>query len=404
MIILDGVADTLGLITGTDSSTDYFVAFADIDFESLTAGNSDGNIASVTTTSIVAAPAASTQRQIKYASIRNRSGTASQVVTVLFNGGTSRYLTPDITLGPGEALQYTQEGGWFVLDKNGRNKVQNVDVVGYNGLLFDWFKVGATSEAGGVIYGFAKDAGYPGAWVPGSPGVNGWWTNAATATNAANPAGATECGCPKLIDPATGNYYLRQPTVASSVVHYYQLLDLLWYNTGLNVTTTTEQAISQPGSSKPARDLNGSTDGEGWQAAIYVTTATTNGAAVTNTTLNYTNSEGTGSRTGTIASFPQTCVAGAFVPFQLQAGDRGIRSIEGITLGTSYGGGAISLLMYRPLIAVPVTVANVGGIGHNLASDPTGIRIYDGTALWWVCRTSATTATSMQATVPIVER
>lgn len=404
MLILDGTTDSLKLVTSTSSSTDYFVSWADIDADSLTAGNSDGNIAAATTTTIVAAPDASTQRQIKYAAIRNRSSTASQTVSVLFDGGTARYLTPDIALAAGESLQYTQEGGWQVLDRTGREKVQNVDVVGYSGLAFEWLKTGAASEASGVRYGFAKDAGYPGAWSPGSPGLNGWWTNAATASNAANPAGATQCGSPQLTDPATGSYYLRSPVVGSSVVHMYSLIDLIWYNTGIVSATTTEQGITQPASDKPARDVYGTTNGEGWQAAIYVTTVCTNGSAITNTTLNYTNSDGTNSRTGTIASFPQTCIAGAFVPFQLAAGDRGIRSIQGITLGTSYGTGVVSLVMYRPLVTVPVTIVNVGSLGQPVTTDPTGVRIYNGTALWWIYLASTTTSTSMQATVPIVER
>lgn len=313
-------------------------------------------------------------------------------------------MTGDITLAAGEVFQYNCDTGWVVKDRAGRDKVQNVDVVGYTGFPLEIYKVGTAAEAAGQWYGWAKDNGFPGAWVPGAPGVNGWWTDASTATNAANPAGATQTGSPNLTNPASGAYYLQKPQITTSVGSVVYLVDLLWYNTGLTVTTTTAQAITMPGASVPARDLYGTTNGEGWQAGVYVTTATTNAGAITNMTLNYTNSEGTNARTGTVPSFPATAVIGTFVPFALQAGDRGIRTIEGITLGTSLVTGAISLCLYRTLYVVGNTVVNLATVGQGNVTDPTGIRIYDGTALWWLNRASATTATTLAGNVSVIER
>lgn len=405
MIILTGTTDTLELTTTAATSTDYYVSYADITTTAFTPGQSNGNVASATTTAIVAAPGASTQRQIKYLLVRNRSTTASQGVTIKVDiSATERSVTPDLTLAAGEVLEYTPDLGFRVKDKNGREKVQNVDTVGYTGIPFEIYKIGTAAEAIGNWYGYAKDSGFPGAWAPGAPGINGWWTDASQASNAANPAGATQTGSPQLQNPASGAYYLSSPVVAVSVGHLIALNDLLWYNTGIAVTTTTAQAIAMPGASVPSRDTYGTTNGEGWNAAIYVTTATTNVGAVTNTTLNYTNSDGTAARTGTISSFPATAVAGTWVPFQLQAGDRGIRTIEGITLGTSYGGGAISLCLYRNLYSIANPVVNVGGINRGVVSDPTGVRIYNGTAFWWTYRASATTATTMAGNFSVVER
>lgn len=405
MIVLDATTEILELTTSAAVSTDYYVAWADITSTTLVIGESDGNVNTATTTTIVAAPAASTQRQVKYISIRNRSSTSSQTVTVKFDvSGTERYLTGDITLAAGEVFQYNCDTGWVVKDRAGRDKVQNVDVVGYTGFPLEIYKVGTAAEAAGQWYGWAKDNGFPGAWVPGAPGVNGWWTDASTATNAANPAGATQTGSPNLTNPASGAYYLQKPQITTSVGSVVYLVDLLWYNTGLTVTTTTAQAITMPGASVPARDLYGTTNGEGWQAGVYVTTATTNAGAITNMTLNYTNSEGTNARTGTVPSFPATAVIGTFVPFALQAGDRGIRTIEGITLGTSLVTGAISLCLYRTLYVVGNTVVNLATVGQGNVTDPTGIRIYDGTALWWLNRASATTATTLAGNVSVIER
>jgi hypothetical protein len=159
-----------------------------------------------------------------------------------------------------------------------------------------------------------------------------------------------------------------------------------------------------PGTSKPARDLNGATNGEGWTAAIYVTGATTNAGAIANTTISYTNQDGVSGRTATIASFPATAVVGTLVLFWLQAGDRGIRSIESITLGTTYGGGSISLLLIRKLAEVPNPIANVGGIMNKLASNPTGVRVYNGSAIFFSYLASATTATQISGSYTLTDR
>jgi hypothetical protein len=404
-MILSNTTETIELVTSASGSVDYYVSWADHTSSAFTPGQSNGNVNTATTTVIVAAPGASTQRQVRYMAVRNRSTTVAQVVSIRHDtSGTERILSAEISLAQGEVLEYTPDAGFQVRDRTGRLKVMYPQAQGIGGFTFEFLKIGTASEAIGVQYGLAKDSGIPGAWVPNTPGINGWWTDASAATNAANPAGATQTGSPQLPNAASGSYFLTNANVASSVAHLYRMVDLIWYNTGIVVTTTTAQAISQPVSSVPARDLNGSTNGEGWQAGIYVTTATTNAGAVTNTTLTYTNSEGAGSRTATIASFPATAVAGTFVPFQLQAGDRGIRSIQSVTLGTSYGGGAISLMMYRLLSNIPCPIINVGAPLVRTDRDTPGVRLYNGTALWWLYYSSATTATTMQASAEIMEK
>ncbi len=277
------------------------------------------------------------------------------------------------------------------------------DIVGNSGTVLDLLKVGSAAEAVGRYYGHAKDSGLPGAWVPGSPGVNGWWVDASQASNAANPAGASQAGSWQLPNPV-GAWYLTDLGIASSVVGMVDVYDLVWYNTGLSVTTTTAQAISMPGASKPARDLNGTTNGEGWIPAIYVITATTNAGVITNTTLSYTDESGNAGATATVSSFPATAVAGTLVHFELAGGDRGVRNIASVTLGTSYGGGAISLVLLRKLASVPCPVANVGGIMNKLVADPTGVRLYNGTALWIVRLCSATTAANVAGSLKLVDR
>lgn len=405
MILLTTTNDTLELVTSSTANIDYYVAYVDITTTTFSPGSAQGTISSATTTTILAAPAASTQRQVKLLTVINRHATSSCNITLQKDVSATNYqLTGTYTLAPGECLRVDADGRVVVFDAQGREKQFATQTVGFTGRAFEYYKVGSAAEAAGVWYSWAKDSGFPGAYVLGTPGVNGWWTDASQATNAANPAGATQTGSPQLPNAASGNYYMLPPKLTTSVGHLAQINDLLWYNTGIVVTTTGAQAIAMPGASVPARDLNGSTNGEGWNAGILVTTATTNGGAITNTTLSYTNSEGTAGRTATMASFPATAVIGTFVPFRLAAGDRGIRTIQSITLGTSYAGGAISVVLYRNLYSVPNPVVNVGGIADSFTTDQTGVRIYNGTAIWPVYRASATTATTMAGTIMIVER
>jgi hypothetical protein len=211
---------------------------------------------------------------------------------------------------------------------------------------FFFLKTFPAPEAAGIHASMHLAPGIPGAAVAPSPGVNG----------AALTSYAGQIPFPAI---TTEKCYLARLSFGCTMTGSLSLYDRLWHNSGLTVTTTTEQSITTP--SWPARDRDGSVNGVGVLVGIEVSTATTNGSAVTNTTLNYTNSAGVSGRTATMASFPATAVAGTFVPFLLQAGDVGVRSIQGVTLGTSYGGGAIHLVAYRVLGIVSVNVANGGG-------------------------------------------
>ncbi len=402
MLILTATTDTLTLITGSGGSVDVYVSYVDLTTATVpTPGRSSANITTATTTTILSAPAASTSRTVKTLVITNRHASTSNAVRVVYDAnGTQRYLTASLTLAAGESV--VLDGDVFrVLDGQGRERNAAAALTAQTGTVYDFFKIGTATEAAGVYYSHAKDGGYPGAAVPGSPGVNGWWTDARTATNAANPAGATQTGSFVIPNPVSGSLHLQVPQISTGAAGTFELVDLLWYNTGIVVTTTTAQAIAMPGSSVAARDINGTANGEGVMAGVYVTTVTTNAGAITNMTLDYTSSDGTPGRTATMAAFPITAVVGTMVPFQLQAGDRGIRTIEGITLGTSLVTGAISVVLYRKLTTVTFPVAY---IGYTNTTDNAGSKIWPGTAVWPIFRGAATTAANITGSVRIVER
>ncbi len=400
-ISLEGTTDSLEIVTSSAASTDYTVAWSNVSATALTTpGTGAGNISSATTTPIISAPAASNWRYVRTLTIRNASTTTSNTITVQVDRSAANRTVYSATLGPGELLTFGDDG-WNRYSAAGSAITTSPDA-GYNGRVYLISKVGTAKDSAGYAILGNKDAGIPGAWVLGTPGVNGANFDCSTA------AGATVAGSPVIAAPASGNLYITSMTVQNSVTEAMRLVDLLWYNTGLAVTTTTAQAITT--AAWPARDLNGSTNGEGVEMALYALTALGNAAAVSNTTINYTDESGNTGNTGTFQAqvgyqAPATPVIGTWMPFSLAAGDRGIRGMTGassggITLATTYTSGTMSLIAYRPLTALGTSVANVPG---TITFPAPGIRIYGGTCLAFVNVGSATLALS-NATVTVVER
>lgn len=380
MILLTTTNDIIRVVTTTAASTDYAVGWVDLDDTTMVGpGSTQGNIASATTTTITAAPSSGQQRKVQSVWITNVSTTTSNTVTVVKDVSGTQYRLYQASLNVGESIHYTDGIGFSVRDANGKTRTQAHYEQGYTGRTAPFFKLGAgATEAAGIRYLQTRDTGSPGTWGIGTPGVNGRTTDGTTTTDA---------GCLPYANAGSGENYLTNFTMAASSTGMGMLIDIVWINTGLTVTTTTAQAITS--GAMPARDVNGSANGEGYEAAILVKTATTNGAAVTNTTLEYTDSDGNTTQTATISSFPATCTAGSFVPFQLETTDRGVKAISGITLGTSYGGGAISLIVYRVLAMVPLASAWIPG---RVDIPAPGVRLYDGTCMFPAfIPTSATT-------------
>ena len=124
-------------------------------------------------------------------------------------------------------------------------------------------------------------------------------------------------------------------------------------------------------------------------------------AAVTTITASYTDNHGNSGRTATISSFPATAAVGSLIPFQLAAGDEGVSAVASITLGTSLGGGAISLVAYRIIAASPNPVAQISSVN---ALSPEGVKIEQSAALIPVQYATATTATTIQLWAQVVQR
>lgn len=213
-----------------------------------------------------------------------------------------------------------------------------------------------TGEAAGQWHDLGLVAGMPGARAFSTPGLAGATVDDSSAIG----------GMLSFENPASGNAYLAKLSLSVGAnILGIMLYDLLWYNSGLVVTTTTAQTVNS--TAFPSRciaagdtfDANGGDIIAGLVAAV----ATTNASAVANTALSYTNQAGTASRTANLAqSWPATAVAGTFVPFGWQGSDSGVRSIQTITLGTSYGAGTLNAMAIRRLAFVPFVGASSGAL------------------------------------------
>ena len=119
MILLDGANDILRLTTSGTADINVVAGFASLASGAVTPGKQATAINSVATTTIVAAPGASTQRTVRFLSIRNVHASTANTVTLELYNGTTAYQIHKLTLAAGEALVYDEAAGWSYLSSLG---------------------------------------------------------------------------------------------------------------------------------------------------------------------------------------------------------------------------------------------------------------------------------------------
>lgn len=218
-------------------------------------------------------------------------------------------------------------------------------------------------------------AGIPGAAVAPTPGLAGEALTTYTGQMPfTNPTGGEECRLARL---------QAQATIAGQLL----LCDRLWHNSGFTITSTAAQTVNSV--AWPARDANGSANGDGVLLGVEVSGVT--GAGTPVITVSYTNSANTAGRTATnIISTVVSSPAGAFYPIGLQSGDIGVRSAQTLTLSATWISGTIHLVAYRVIARLELTLAQTPN-----AIDPlTGLlpRAYNDTVPFLIFIPSTTTA------------
>lgn len=229
-------------------------------------------------------------------------------------------------------------------------------------------------------------AGIPGAAATPTPGLSG-------------AALTTYAGQLPFANPVSGNSYLARFVGLSSAQSGQLILaDRLWHNSGIDITSSGVQTINSV--TFPARDENGTTNGAGILLGVEVSATT--GSATPTLTVTYTNSAGSGSKTGTsILTTGTASSIGTFYPIGLAAGDTGVRSIQSFQLGGSWISGTIHLVAYRVL-----SVIQLGASGISTAVDVvTGgmPQMYDNTVPFLIFVPSGTPSTSLQGSMTVTQ-
>lgn len=263
----------------------------------------------------------------------------------------------------------------------------------------------AITNIDGVIAGmqplvpFAKAA--TGSLVAGRP-FSTWYLAGNPSTGSANTtlAGVALSSSSSMVngqirhvDPVSGNAYLAGLSATATQAGLLLLCDRLWHNGGFTITSTTAQTVNS--ATFPARDIDGSSNGNGVLLGLEISAAA--GAAAPTITVGYTNQAGTGSRTGTNSfATANSPGAGVFFPIGLQAGDTGVRSVQSLTLSASWLSGTMNLVAYRPLaaLALPGTFipAAIDAITGGLP------RLYNGVVPFFLFIPNTTSTTNISGT------
>lgn len=397
MLLLTSTSDLVRLVTGTATTTiEVHASYVDVNGTTITPDRKNTRITTATTTTIVGSPAASTQRNVKAIYVTNNSAGTSCNVAVEHTDGTDVIELMQFVLLPGENMGYREDGSWVHRDAQGA-EYPAAGLGAYTGRSVSFMKTGTAADTIGYWYSTYKDAGFPGAWAPGTPGVNGRVTDGTT---------AADYGCIPVQNPTVGGNYLTEVQMSSSVNHSHFFYDVLWVNSGLSVTTTaTVQTIASP--TLPARDINGTTNGEGCVIGLYFHAASTLAAVNALSQVTYTNSKGVGSKIATLLGIqgsqaPATPVIGTVLWYNLAAGDSGVRSIQGFNIGaTSWLTGTISLFIARDIATIGTTIPNVAA--QKIIGNP-GIRLYNGSCIHHAVTASAVTATFFAGEFVVMEK
>ncbi len=120
MILLTGTAHLLQIVTASSVALDAHASYMDLNGSTVTPiALNVVQITGTTTTTLVGSPASSTQRAIKYVSIRNTHASSSNQITIQHSDGTTTSTMLKMTLLAGYTLSYNDVYGWEITDAGG---------------------------------------------------------------------------------------------------------------------------------------------------------------------------------------------------------------------------------------------------------------------------------------------
>lgn len=248
-------------------------------------------------------------------------------------------------------------------------------------LRWDFVKVGPAAEAAGNWVSHWYAAGSPGAGVDPATTPGTAYDDAAGSMNWVD------------VDPDTKHMLtFGASATVNCTLHLY---DRLVGVAGIALNSTgvkTVNSVALPRYSGAAASAV--------QAWVEVTTATATTAPQVRMN-GYTNEAGTGGRTGGSLFFPAAATDIRWMgPLPLQAGDKGVQSVEGLEVQTAGSAGVCNVVLLKPLVSLPC-VANIWN-ERDMVLQLAGLdRVFDGASLALMQLATATTATTIIGTVRI---
>ncbi len=219
------------------------------------------------------------------------------------------------------------------------------------------------------------------------------WLTAGQPTSGTAPAVAT-MAIPT--NATTGAFYFTNPTspaltymskvsLTASTIGTMIIYDRVGHSGILNGTLTTAQAVN---GSTIDRNYTGVL---GEDVEMFVEWYTATGATASNITVSYTNEQGVSGRTTVSTAFQATPVVGQMLPLPLASGDRGVQSVQSVTLSASTGtAGAFGITLVKRIAEIPITIANGGVVLDPFALGMPQIKDNACIAMMVLCSTTST--------------
>lgn len=231
-------------------------------------------------------------------------------------------------------------------------------------------KVSMTAKAAGTFQSLWTAAGLPTAGAAAGTASGAACTSAtAGALPFTNPTGGALTYLTKLSN--------TQQTIGTLILY-----DRLVHTSALSGTVATAQTVNSAA-------LTRYTTGEDVELFLEVYTAT--GATAVNVTVSYTNSDGVAGRTSVSVPMQTSPVAGQMIPIPLQSGDKGVRSVQSVTLSATTGtAGNFGITLMKRLVEAPIAIASGGIVLDPFASGMPQIQDDACLAFAMLCSTTST--------------
>lgn len=229
----------------------------------------------------------------------------------------------------------------------------------------------------------------------GTHGAGAYGTGELVPTNATN-------GAIPFTSPGGGREkWLVGTSAVCNVSGTLVLYDRLYQRAGLSCTSSADQTVM---GTTPANPITRNTGGVGNFIAYELEAG--NSGTQTTITATYTDDAGNNSQVTptTLIGGTGFALAQRFQIMPLAAGDKGVRAVEKVKLAAALTGGTFSVVIGRPLVYLPTTVAATGIVRDFTTGFPSLPKIDDNACLAWFWIPAATTIPEITATLSMVEK